>query len=1489
MRREKSRIVSIMLVIFMLIMQFGNSIFGNVNSAQAAGLTVEVGTGTYSNGKLNDFSLKNTIDMGTIDVSGSTKKKSMTIFVRRTAGGSGTFDPNGFIINLKCNGGEMEDDYFLDCSYDWTRSSSTWSAYELTFDASELVAGNYTADFAIQDIDGAVVNNGNIKYDQDWYAYLVPVKITVTGTNSNVYPAVNGLTGKAGDGFVSLSWNKSSGDFSEYYIYRATGSYAGTSPDLSKFKKEYTIEADDYSGSFTDYKVTNGVTYSYYVSTAGPGQSKASSAVAVKPAQGASSKLPAPELRGYSDMGSVELVWDMLLYDPKIDDTVTDAYEGKVDHFNIYRDNTLVAQVAQNAVIEEEMDDPWSGEPAYGYSWKLVLTVPFDNVDYKWAVAAVSPTGTVGYLSNYGIYHSYSADPPTADLDTTWLVEAGETPTITTYAEENGATYSLLRNGTQVGSSVKSSKVKFDEYGNVDKWEKITLSDTPTTDGIYTYKMKKVSPDGKKTIYGLEYKYEKTSQPVEPPKKPGKPKLTANISDKGVYMTWTAPSSGGEVKGYYIYRTDTTENTPNTSMYNDDTSYAREGIPSWYTVPAQGRYFALAPTANSFYDDNYVDEDWTTQMSPHRYWIAAYNDYGIGEASEIKEFSGKDNKPVIDVDSKPGTPQNVQAGMEVEDNYGSEWPSSDNPKECTIYGIPYVTWDAPKNGGTVAYYNVTVYKGGSQDSVTKVYPHNGLKYVYSPQNLEGAVGTEYKFRVSAVNSKGSTGASDVTMTITGAPKFRAVVGSNSGIDLSWTKPVGETLTVGKYSIYRKTEYATSWEQIKSAAPSTYTKTTSDGVTTYKYTDTDVTKNRKYSYKVVAECGTKGNRESVVREVVFNTKDLKPGKPVNLSYTKKNGFIYLTWNLSPEVQAAGGYFIYYGYTTDTWISGKDLEGTECQNVISIEDIAERDDSWNLKPGDVYIWLTGVSGKGEYGEESDAFKITITQDDINAMATDIPEAVSPTPVPGDEKVTLSWKKSASGGAAAYYRIQRSDPTTQSDSTVAVVPATNAASYSYVDTGLTNGVTYTYYVIAGNSAGEANSYLNAVDATPNGKTADQIAAEEVTALIQQLHDAGYIDKDAVKSVWAVYSSLTDPQKGYVDSTLKKELEDKYNEIIREEAGQDAELVEQAEAVQAVINAVPYINSELPANITEEELDQITADIAAARDAYDDIPYGARLLVDTSALDDLENRVAAKRRAIADKKSADEVASLIAALPNAGSITKDNLDGYMGAINEAVEAYSTLSTSARTYLDNALVEKLKAIRAKVAELTPEPTPDPDPKPTPDPDPKPTPDPGGGGDDGKGGGKDGGKDGGNTPKYSEEWINGKWYNADGTQTYAGILMWKCNATGWWVEDTSGWYPVSQWQKIDGIWYYFNSSGYMASNEYYNGYWFNSDGSWAPQYYLTWKCNETGWWVEDISGWWPASSWLKVDGYWYYFDASGYMVTSCYIDGWWISEDGVCY
>ena len=141
--------------------------------------------------------------------------------------------------------------------------------------------------------------------------------------------------------------------------------------------------------------------------------------------------------------------------------------------------------------------------------------------------------------------------------------------------------------------------------------------------------------------------------------------------------------------------------------------------------------------------------------------------------------------------------------------------------------------------------------------------------------------------------------------------------------------------------------------------------------------------------------------------------------------------------------------------------------------------------------------------------------------------------------------------------------------------------------------------------------------------------------------------------------------------------------------------------------------------------------------------------------------------------------------------------------------------------------------------------------------------------------------------EYKNEWVNGRWYASDGSSTYAGVASWKCNSTGWWYEDTLGWYPTSMWQKIDGVWYYFNSSGYMASNEWVGGYWLSGNGSLAYSETATWKQYGSKWSYIDTSGWYPTSMWQKIDGDWYYFDGSGYIVTNKYVDGYYLGNNGV--
>lgn len=111
---------------------------------------------------------------------------------------------------------------------------------------------------------------------------------------------------------------------------------------------------------------------------------------------------------------------------------------------------------------------------------------------------------------------------------------------------------------------------------------------------------------------------------------------------------------------------------------------------------------------------------------------------------------------------------------------------------------------------------------------------------------------------------------------------------------------------------------------------------------------------------------------------------------------------------------------------------------------------------------------------------------------------------------------------------------------------------------------------------------------------------------------------------------------------------------------------------------------------------------------------------------------------------------------------------------------------------------------------------------------------------------------------------------------------WHNDPSGWWYVKSDGTYYTSTWANINDVWYYFKSDGYTAHDEYIKSssydstkqmYYVDINGGWNNNVYV-WKNNSKGWWIENPSnGWYPTSEWAKIDNKWYYFDASGYMVT----------------
>ena len=142
------------------------------------------------------------------------------------------------------------------------------------------------------------------------------------------------------------------------------------------------------------------------------------------------------------------------------------------------------------------------------------------------------------------------------------------------------------------------------------------------------------------------------------------------------------------------------------------------------------------------------------------------------------------------------------------------------------------------------------------------------------------------------------------------------------------------------------------------------------------------------------------------------------------------------------------------------------------------------------------------------------------------------------------------------------------------------------------------------------------------------------------------------------------------------------------------------------------------------------------------------------------------------------------------------------------------------------------------------------------------------------------------TTKYSNEWVDGKWYDKNGRQPYQGIGSWQKNKKGIWYQDSLNWYPKNRWQKIDGKWYFFDREGYREEDAYRKGYYLTKDGSWDGKPAVTgWKEDEIGWQYILGENQKLTSTWKKIDGKWYYFKDNGYAAQNEFIQGWWLGSN----
>lgn len=113
---------------------------------------------------------------------------------------------------------------------------------------------------------------------------------------------------------------------------------------------------------------------------------------------------------------------------------------------------------------------------------------------------------------------------------------------------------------------------------------------------------------------------------------------------------------------------------------------------------------------------------------------------------------------------------------------------------------------------------------------------------------------------------------------------------------------------------------------------------------------------------------------------------------------------------------------------------------------------------------------------------------------------------------------------------------------------------------------------------------------------------------------------------------------------------------------------------------------------------------------------------------------------------------------------------------------------------------------------------------------------------------------------------------------------WIRSGSRWWFKHSDGSYTTNDWEKIDGVWYRFDNSGWMQTGWVKDGSWYYIDGSGAMK--TGWLKDNGSWYYLQDSGA-MKTGWMNVSGKWYYAYSSGALaINTTTPDGYRVNYNG---
>ena len=392
-------------------------------------------------------------------------------------------------------------------------------------------------------------------------------------------------------------------------------------------------------------------------------------------------------------------------------------------------------------------------------------------------------------------------------------------------------------------------------------------------------------------------------------------------------------------------------------------------------------------------------------------------------------------------------PGHLWAGLMMGSYLSNTSVASGAPTGLVAMGGPgfiFLNWTAPVNVGTPPLTQFALYRGtssGGYGSPLVTFDSNTATY----NDTTATPGTQYFYVLKAVNTAGSSPVSNEatatatgsTPSVPGAPTNLNAVGHGGYVILTWTAPANAgNPAFTEYSIWRG---ATA----DSLALHDYANTPT-------FNDTSVTNGQTYVYAVQAMNTVGSSANSNTATAIPSANPTPPGAPTNLVANGLKNRISLSWT-APANPGSGvsSYLVYRGTTA----------GGEGINPIATATLTTYMDT-SVTPGTPYYYV--VKASNAYGNSSSSNEATGTA--TSPTAPSAPQDMTATG--GTNKVTLAWTAPADDGGMSIssYNVYRSN----NGSAYSNVGSVQAGTLSYVDTNVTVGFTYSYYVVAVNSIG-------------------------------------------------------------------------------------------------------------------------------------------------------------------------------------------------------------------------------------------------------------------------------------------------------------------------------------------------------------------------------------------------------------------------------------